>query len=355
MRVGIVIEETWSFLNEIYADLSEHHTVDLFRRRNLRLPVLQMRINHHLFRRDLSAFCAANDVVFFEWASALLAEATHLPKVCPIVTRLHRYEMYKWVDHINWAAVDKIILVSQTKKAEFLARFPEQEAKISVIPVGVDPKKFQLRTRPFQGNIGILCHLTPRKRVYDLILAFSDLLADRPDLRLHIGGGAHVSHADYHEAMHHLVHQLKIEDKVIFYGNVTDTANWYQEIDIFISNSYSEGLQVAPMEAMASGCYTLSHAWAGAEELLPEANLYLTDRQLQRKILEYCEAPASVQREEQARMRAIICDQFDVNQAKTKVRRLLEECGHDSVQTAPARGERSTAPLAGGKISRVSK
>jgi glycosyltransferase involved in cell wall biosynthesis len=165
MRVGIVNEETWSFLHEIHADLDERHRVSLFRRRKLRLPVFEMRANRHLFRRDLNAFLNANDVVFFEWASELLAEASHLPKRAPIVTRLHRYELYKWVDRINWPAVDRIILVSETKKAEFLARFPDQASKITVIPVGVDPQKFQLRSGTFQGNIGILCHLTPRKRV----------------------------------------------------------------------------------------------------------------------------------------------------------------------------------------------
>ena len=55
-------------------------------------------------------------MVFFEWASVLLANATHLQKQSGIVTRLHRYEMYHSVEWVNWEAVDKIILVSQAKK-----------------------------------------------------------------------------------------------------------------------------------------------------------------------------------------------------------------------------------------------
>jgi glycosyltransferase involved in cell wall biosynthesis len=325
MQVGIAIEETWSFLHEIYEDLRTHHNVSLFQRRQTQLPVLQSRINRRLLKGDLRAFMRANDVVFFEWVSELLAEATHLPKSCAIVARLHRYEMYKWVDRINWAAVDRIILVSQAKKREFLARFPEQESKISVIYEAVDPDKFQPRQKSFGGNIGILCHLTPRKRVYELILAFSELLAERPDLRLHIGGGAHVSYADYAEALHYLVRRLGIEDKVIFYGNVTEPAKWYQNVDIFISNSYSEGLQVSPMEAMASGCYTLSHAWAGAEELLPEHYLYYTDSQLQAKILAYCNMREKDQVQQIQLMRQIACDKFNVHQVKVKIRQTIED------------------------------
>ena len=119
MKIGIAIEETWSFLHEIYADLQAHHTVTLFEPRQTGLPVFNQRLNSHLFRRNLRAFLQHNDVIFFEWASRLLAEASHMPKTCGIVTRLHRYEMYQWVDKINWANVDVIILVSEAKRAEF--------------------------------------------------------------------------------------------------------------------------------------------------------------------------------------------------------------------------------------------
>jgi hypothetical protein len=38
------------------------------------------------------------------------------------------------------------------------------------------------------------------------------------------------------------------------------------------------------MEAVASGCYCLSHDWDGADELLPAENLYLTDSQLRQSV-----------------------------------------------------------------------
>ena len=80
MRLGIVNEETWSFFDEIYADLAENHQTTLFKRRTWKLPVFYARANRYLFHRDLQSFMRNNDVVFFEWASELLATATHLPK-----------------------------------------------------------------------------------------------------------------------------------------------------------------------------------------------------------------------------------------------------------------------------------
>ena len=325
MRIGIAIEETWSFLNEIYADLNEHHQVSLFKKRTLDLPFFSERINRQIYRRNWQRFLNENDVVFFEWASELLTYASQLPKTCGIVTRLHRYELYQWVDQVNWDHVDQIILVSKAKQNEFCQRFPDQAAKTVVIPEAISIEKFKPVVRPFNGDIGILCHLTPRKRVYETILAFAELLQVQENFHLHVAGGEHVLHRDYYRALQTIVGELGIESRVTFYGNITNPERWYQNIDIFLSNSYSEGLQVAPMEAMASGCYVLSHRWEGADELLPEQNLYLTDRELISQILEYSAAPDRVKRERKALLRERVIRNFNIDQTKIQIRSVIED------------------------------
>jgi glycosyltransferase involved in cell wall biosynthesis len=324
MRVGIAIEETWSFFDEIYAELAARHQTTLFERREFTLPIFHTRINRSLFHHDLSKFMAANDVVFFEWASELLIEASHLPKRSPIVTRLHRYELYKWVDRINWEAVDRIILVSQAMRQKFSTRFPDQADKTVVLSPSTSLEKFQPQPKTFSGDIGILCHLTPRKRVYDLILTFYELSQQIDGLHLHIAGGPHVSYGDYYEALLYLVKQLGLENQVTFYDNVSETWEWYQLIDIYISNSYSEGLQVAPMEAMASGCYCLSHHWDGAEELLPEKNLFFTGSELQEKIGAYCALTEAQKQQQRSHMRQLACEKFDINRTVAEVCAILE-------------------------------
>lgn len=325
MNLGVVIEETWDFFEKVYADLSKHHQVSLFRRKEVKLPFFYTRLNRYLLNHDLLQFMKNQDVVFFEWASELLVIATQLPKVCRIVTRLHRYEMYKWVNLINWDAVDKVILVSHAKEKEFIDRFPEQSWKTVVIPVGVSLDKFKMENKEFQGDIGILCHLTPRKRVYDLILTFFDLLKYKDDFHLHIGGDNHPQYEDYSDSLGALVGDLGIEDRVTFYGHVAEPWNWYPKIDIFISNSYSEGLQVAPMEAMASGCYPLVHRWRGADELVPEDNLYFTSQDLISKILQYSEMPDTEKKLKKEQIRQIACEKFDIEQTKARIRQLIEQ------------------------------
>ena len=324
MKLGVVINETWSFFQEVYNHFAEHHQVTLFKHERKRSPVFEERIERYRFDHNLRTFLANKDVVFFEWSSELLAAATRLPKTCGIVTRLHRYEMYQWVDQIQWDAVDRLILVSQAKEREFLKRFPSQAGKTVVIPEAIDLKKFQHQPKTFGGNLGILCHLSPRKRVYELILAFSELCALRDDLHLHIGGGPHPKFRDYAFALESLVDRLKLQDKVTFYGPVKAPQAWYRKIDIFISNSYSEGLQVSPMEAIASGCYCLSHDWDGANELLPGDDLYLTDQQLVRKVLQYAELTEDEKNQRQAWQRERVCSQFDLDQIKIQIRQQVE-------------------------------
>ena len=328
MYLGLAIEETWDFFHEIYDDLREHHQVDLFERKESRLPFFKERTNRYRFQRQMEKLLQENEVVFFEWASHLLAAATQFPKTCGIVTRLHRYEMYQWVDKINWDAVDKIILVSEAKKREFIELFPDQASKVSVVYEAVDPRKYQFSPKPFAGNIGILCHLTPRKRVYELILAFNELVQSRDGLHLHIAGGPRDSFSDYYRALQHIVSDLGLEEQVTFYGNVKEPAKWYSQIDIFISNSYSEGLQVALLEAMASGCFCLAHRWDGAEEALPKKYLYYSDSELQQRILAYCRNSEADKKQIMAGMRKVVSEKFNIEKSKAAVRKIVEEAAN---------------------------
>jgi glycosyltransferase involved in cell wall biosynthesis len=155
------------------------------------------------------------------------------------------------------------------------------------------------------------------------VLAFHELVITQPGFHLHIAGGPQTQHMDYYAALHDLVRELDLQDKVTFYGPVNEPWKWYKNIDIFISNSYSEGLQVAPMEAMASGCYCLSHRWDGAEELLPEAYLYYTDRQLLEKIITYCDASEHEKDLEKKHMRAIVSEKFNIHRIKEQIRGVI--------------------------------
>jgi glycosyltransferase involved in cell wall biosynthesis len=333
MRIGIAIEETWAFFKEIYEDLQQHHQVSLYERKTSSLPVFNTKLNRYLFDQGLQNFLRDNEVVFFEWASELLAAATHLPKTCAIVARLHRYEMYRWVDKINWDVVDRIIVVTDAKKNEFIEKFPEQMAKVVVIPEAVSLERFQPFEKTTRGDIGTLCNLIPRKRVYELILAFYELLKVNPNLHLHIAGPEHDFYREYASALYSLVRRLDLVEQVTFYGRVAEPEIWYRNLDIFVSNSYSEGLQVALLEAMACGIFSLSHAWEGADELLPADHLFYSEKEFVDRINHYLEKSPNEQSLIKNQMIALVAGKSDIQNTVNRIRTVLEEFG--------APGERS--------------
>jgi len=112
---------------------------------------------------------------------------------------------------------------------------------------------------------------------------------------------------------------------VHFDGYVTDVESWYKDVDVFLSNSYFEGQQVALLEAMASGCYCLSHCWAGAQEVLPPEYIYVTDQELREKLTVYAALPEEEKRTHQQRMRFIAEERFDERRMVAEIVALVEE------------------------------
>jgi glycosyltransferase involved in cell wall biosynthesis len=289
MKLGIANEETWIFLENIFEYLSSQYQTEVFKPMRWPLSIWEQKISHYLLRRNLRNFIHRNDVVLFEWASELLVEASqlHTNLAAAIVVRLHRYEMFQWVQRINWNTVSYVILDTEAMRKKLIEKTNIDTKRAVVLPNAVPLDKTSVASRPFRGKIGILANLIPRKRIYELILAYYSLQKEIPWLTLHIGGAERPLHRDYYEAIKDLIRRLGIGEKVTFDGYVNDRWDWYQQIDIFVSYSYSEGMQVSPIEAAASGCYCLSHWWEGADEIFTKEQIFLTETEFINKARDY--------------------------------------------------------------------
>lgn len=291
MKLGLLNKETWIFLDALREHFAGLYDVRVFEPTPYPLPILKDQLAFRWFKRQLSQFLQDCDVAFFEWASEYVIEATHLPISTPIVTRLHRYEMFKWVDRINWERVSYVILDTEAMRQKLLKQTNlSPERAIVIRPMPIDPARMVYESRPIAGNIGTLCNLIPRKRVYEFILAFHALRAHQPDLHLHIGGPPRGSAPEYPDALAHLVERLGLQDAVTFHGRVEERWSWYQMLDIFVSYSHSEGMQVAPIEAGAAGCYVMSHWWEGADEIFPAGQRFITEAEFVQKANAYLTA-----------------------------------------------------------------
>jgi len=327
VNIGVVVAQGfWMHFHDVFKELRESHQVSVFHQRRVPFQLMSERINRRLLDHDLSSFMRSNDVVFFEWSEHVFVRATNLPKSCRIITRLHLHELWDFAPYANWQNVDAVIFVSNTMERRFLEYFPNMAGRTRVVHNGVSLEKFSYSAHPFRRVIGTLGRIEPHKRIYDLIITLHDLRRQGYDLTLNIGGRCtEERYRRYDYEVHSLVDRLQLTDYVHFQGQVTDTPAWFKQVDIFVSNSCSEGLQVALLEAMASGCYCLSHLWGGASEVLPPENLYVTESELQERIKAYCVASSSQKDAECAKMRSIAEQCFDIDVQKMKIKQIIEE------------------------------
>jgi glycosyltransferase involved in cell wall biosynthesis len=328
-RLGIFVGENgnWSFFREIYEDLAKYYVTDIYEKKSYRTPLLYGRLNDWAHVQRMRRTLQQNNVCFFEWVSELLLPASHMPKSCAMVARLHSYELYAWAPRVNWANVDRIILVSEAMRVKFCAMFPDHAHKTRLIYNAKKLDRFSPVARPFAFNLGMLCSIHPRKRIYEIVIMVAELRRRGYPARLHIGGGRlHGGDLDeYYVALHALVGKLDLQDAVTFYDHVDNTAEWLRNIDVFISNSYWEGHQVALIEAMAVGCQCYSHAWDGAEEVLPPENLYLSENELAEMLIAYSKLPEPLRQCERDRMRAIAVQRYDAGHQYAAIRQVIEE------------------------------
>ena len=220
-------------------------------------------------------------------------------------------------------AQDKPFDLAQDKPFDLAQDKPFDLAQDKPFDLAQD-KPFDLTQDKFR--LGMLCHIKPIKRIYETILMLYQLRQKGYQATLSVAGEAQsAGDMRYRAAVYRLVSKLKLDSAVSFDGYVSDAPGWLQNIDIFISNSFWEGQQVALLEAMASGCYCLSHFWAGAEEMLPPENLYITENDLQEKIIAYSKLPEAKREAQRAQLRRLAIERFDIERTKAEIRHVIEQ------------------------------
>jgi glycosyltransferase involved in cell wall biosynthesis len=168
------------------------------------------------------------------------------------------------------AAVDFLVCIGRFARSQMMQLSPGNLwHKFDVCPLGVDPSVFVPvahdadATQPFR----ILCvgRLTPAKGQRVLIDACRQLRNNGRDFRLVIVGTG----PDEAE-LKALVNQYGLDDLVQFTGalNQEQVIAHYAKADAFALPSFSEGIPVVLMEAMASGVPCVTTRITGIPELI---------------------------------------------------------------------------------------
>jgi hypothetical protein len=241
------------------------------------------------------------DCAFFDWVYAPLPETSRFPTRCRISARMHRIEVYDKAKLVDWSRVH--LICTKTQYMRFQKQIGLTPLSYTEANVGCNTAPAATPKKTFNHTLGLITYTPlPRKRIYTTIESFFDLLSRSEskdvDWTLHIRGAELTGFndnvtAEYLKFIGEFSDTLKKMglpvNRVVFHGFLKqeEYAKFLSSLDIIISNSMQEGYHQSVFEAMAYGASPLVHHWFGAETLFPEKCLFLTQRDLVRKIIQW--------------------------------------------------------------------
>jgi glycosyltransferase involved in cell wall biosynthesis len=162
--------------------------------------------------------------------------------------------------------VGGVVFISEATRQFFVQHRDIPEKKTRVILNGARLEKF-LNVPAQPGSVlprvrfGMASRLVAEKDHYTLLRAFKIVADELPNAELQIAGDGPLRQA----VMAHC-EGLGLNNRVTFLGAVSNTAEFYGNLDIFVLSSLNEGLPLAVLEAMAAGLPVVATRAGGVEE-----------------------------------------------------------------------------------------
>lgn len=153
---------------------------------------------------------------------------------------------------------DRVFVATQAMRRDILTAHAASEAKIEVIPLGLElkpfmdlsdqqgvlRKQFNLKAKKL---IGAAARLSPVKAMDDFVLAAKEVCERTTDIDFVIAGDG-----EMRLTLESLARSLGIADRVHFIGFLADMRAFYEAIDIFVVTSLAEGTCISVLEAITA-------------------------------------------------------------------------------------------------------
>ncbi len=184
----------------------------------------------------------------------------------PLLRKVLLGNLYRAIARCAYAHADIVLPVCEynTRWEYELGADP---SRLQVVYNGVDPEEFVPRVvdlnRPTIAYVG---RIEPLKDVLGLITALNIVRREIPDVLLRIYGPE--DDRRYAARCRLSVAALQLEDNVVFEGPTKDPVRAYQESDVVVLCSVSEGFPYTVVEAMSTGRPVVATAVGGVPEAL---------------------------------------------------------------------------------------
>ena len=153
----------------------------------------------------------------------------------------------------QWTArwCDAIVAVSESARQDLVTNMLVPADRVHLIPNAIDLAAFEPTREPFSGSdeaitVGSASRLVEERDHESLVRGFARAVATAPTLRLRLAGAGPLE-----GRIRAVTSELGLAGHVEMLGQVGNVRAFYQELDIYVQPSRTEGLPCSVLEAMA--------------------------------------------------------------------------------------------------------
>ncbi len=184
--------------------------------------------------------------------------------------------LHRWL----YSRLEKLVALTELQKKELLKCLPMAADDISVIPNGIDFKKFspsrrdeELRRKLFGVDasrpvVGVVGRLDPQKGQLEFLEAAERVLRERPDTYFVLIGRPNLNETTYLHQLTNFIEQHHLAQSVRIIDHLDDVSGALASLDVFVLPSYKEAFGNVLIEAMASGVPIVATAAGGPSEII---------------------------------------------------------------------------------------
>ena len=223
------------------------------------------------------------------------------------------------------------VLPVSAYNARWARRNGADAASITVIPNGVDPRRFGPVAKAAPGSeaptVGFVGRIDRVKDPLTLIEAAASMRVDGTVPSVRMWGEVATGQEELAESCRRRIAELGLDDVVTLEGRTDEPASAYALADVVVSCSISEGLPFGLIEAMMCGRPIVATAVGGVPELLGDAAV-LVPPQSPRRLADACSellADPDRRRELGRAARARALGHFDADAMLSAYRRVYRQ------------------------------
>jgi len=217
-----------------------------------------------------------SDLAWFDWGNGPIVAGSLLPKFCPIINRVHKYEIYQdEIKKINWKNVDQLIFVGDKFLNEFKKNIDaniEQKTNINIIPNPIN-SSIQFIERKKGKKIAYISRFHQDKNPLLMVDILEKLTRIDPEYKIYMIG--RVQNVDLFNEVMRKIDEKRLKNNFIYEGIIDDVQTWLEDKSFLLSTATIESQGLGIMEAMMSGIKPI--IYKGMElEIYPDKYLFNT-------------------------------------------------------------------------------